>query len=512
MILGEGSYLGPLSDLDHSYETQTARVFSFPVERRFEASSRRTKAQVVSPIGGGVIYSARPTFRWRLDEPATVTRGYGCSYTAFRIWIDDMDGSNVYDSKLMRTPARNAEGEFVWEAPICVGSILPNGKVFKPGKYKWYVGMFNAKFSYSDFNDKVRPNVSDVLASGTFAMAAGLQQEVNDGGYGRIDVAVRYTGPSEVLAKCGDLGVPVGKVVVEAYDTPDFTGNPLAATVATDAAAIADAFDATNTVSLVGLKMGGTYYVRAFIDSNGNGAKDDFESWGCVNRIGEEDAVGCYEPKPVALATSLVHAPVVGLFIDDADTDQDWLPDAWEYAEAGWTGDWKEVCERQKAAVGGTISIDTSVTDGTAGISSGLIGAPLTVFENGAFAKQMLGIDSVVSFADIRAAIDRNVRPTKVKISALKLEKDKVVLDLDADVALSLAGRLVSQVYGVMPSGTAKATVRVLKRMSLAAKDDWQEVFVKENVEIGPGRGSVEVPLGTDVDLTSGFYKVEVEQ
>ena len=503
VILGEGSYLGPLSNLDTSYESQTARVFTFPIDRRFEVAVTRTKAVAVSPVGGGVVYSARPTFRWRLDEPPTVTRGYGSSYTAFQIVLFDANDKIVYDSGFQRAPAKDANGEFAWTAPICAGALTPKGVKFKNGTYRWQVQMYNAKF---------RNAVKAQWASGTFALAAGLQQEVNDGGYGRIDVAVRYTGPSEVLAKCGNLGVSAGKVIVEAYDTPDFTGDPLAATVATDAAAIADAFNATNTVSLVGLKMGGTYYVRAFIDSNGNGAKDDFESWGCVNRIGEEDAVGCYEPKPVALATSLVHAPVVGLFIDDADTDQDWLPDAWEYAEAGWTGDWKEVCERQKAAVGGTISIDTSVTDGTAGISSGLIGAPLTVFENGAFAKQMLGIDSVVSFADIRAAIDRNVRPTKVKISALKLEKDKVVLDLDADVALSLAGRLVSQVYGVMPSGTAKATVRVLKRTSLAAKDDWQEVFVKENVEIGPGRGSVEVPLGTDVDLTSGFYKVEVEQ
>ena len=510
IVLGREGPVGKESNLDTNV---SVRVYETLVERRFEPTTSRTKPTQLAT--DAILYGARPTFRWRLDETVGVT-GYaassaqfGCSYTAFQLQVKDASGAVVYDSGVRRAPARTAGGEFVWTAPLCVGDLTAQNKFFTPaGNWTWRVAMYNAKFK------PTREASNGWSGAAGFSTAVGVQQEVNDNGYGRIDVVVRYAGPSDVLAKCGDTTQLKGLVRVQAFDTPDFSGDPLAATVATDAAVLADTFDISNAVSLVGLKMGGTYYVRAFIDSDGDGVKDDWESWGCVNYLGEKGVACFYAPKPVALAAAAVKAPVAGLFIEDADTDQDWMPDAWEYAVAGWTGDWESVKNAKKAAVDGTVSIDTTGF-GTANLSTGLPGAPLTVFENGAFAQQLLGIaSSGLTFNDIRAAIDENVHPTTVKITALTLDpsKNQVVLTLDADVALSVAGQLVSQVYGIAPGGDATVTVKVYRKNTLLDAE-WQPACDPiANVKIGAHEPYVVVPLDAALDLTSGFYKVEVEQ
>ena len=67
----------------------------------------------------------------------------------------------------------------------------------------------------------------------------------------------------------GILGTVIG--IMQTFGALNGTdGNPLAATVATDASVLTDTLDISNAVSLVGLRMGGTYYVRAFIDSDGD--------------------------------------------------------------------------------------------------------------------------------------------------------------------------------------------------------------------------------------------------
>ena len=510
LVLGRDGLVGLIDNFD----TETGvRAYETLIERRFEPTAKRTKpTQLVTE---GVLYGARPTFGWRLDEPtsgtglASSSAAYGCSYTAFQIQVRDKDNAVVYDSGVRRAPARKADGSFEWTAPVCVGDLTAKKKVFEPtGDWTWRVAMYNAKFKPSS-----REESNGWSANGSFSTMVCEQQEVNDKGYGSIAVAVRYAGSPEVLARCGDMTDLKGIVRVQAFASPDFTGDPLAATVVTDAAVIADTLDVSNTVRLVGLKMGGEYYVRAFVDSNGNGTKDAWESWGCVNYIGEQEA-GIYAPKAVALDKSLVKAPVCALFIEDADTDQDWIPDAWEYAEAGWVGDWETVKDLKKASVDETIAIDTTVMSGTASFSTGLPGAPLTAFANGSFAAQLLGIDQTsYTFDDIRAAVDANVTPTTVKIVSMTLDATarEVVLTLDADVALSLAGQLVSQTYGIVPSGFATVTVKVFQKQSLV--ENWPTTPVKtfSNVKVGANQAYVTVPLGDDIDLASGFFKVVVE-
>ena len=403
-------------------------------------------------------------------------------------------------------------GVFTWTAPLCAGDLTAQKRIFEPaGNWSWRVAMYNAKFKPLEDD-----NYNGWSAPAFFSTAVGVQQEINDNGYGRIDVAVRYAGPTNVLEKCADLSQLKGIVRVQAFDTPDFSGEPVAATIVTNAAVLADTMDISNAVSLVGLTMGGTYYVRAFIDSNGNGERDLWESWGYFNFVAERDVESYYAPRAVTLDPAAVTAPMVGLFIDDADTDQDWMPDAWEYAKAGWPDDdWSVVKELRKAAVDGTVAIDTTKL-GTANLSTGLPGATLTVFENGSFAELMLGVSSSgMTFDDIRAAIDKNIQPTTVKIVALTLDTDakQVVLTLDADVSLSIAGQLVSQVYGIEPGGDATVTVKVYRKETLMDAE-WQPIYTKADVKIGAHQPYVVVPLDAvpDAQMNSGFFKVEVEQ
>ncbi len=141
----------------HTADTTTAcRVFSTLIERRYEPSGdARTLPTELNLREGGILYGGRPTFMWRLDEPTNVGVGgtpsaasFGCSYTAFKLQVwDAATDTLVYDSGLNRAPAKDAEGNFIWQAPLVAGAQTDLAKVFaKAGNWKWRVAMFNAKF------------------------------------------------------------------------------------------------------------------------------------------------------------------------------------------------------------------------------------------------------------------------------------------------------------------------------------------------------------------------------
>jgi hypothetical protein len=95
-------------------------------------------------------------------------------------------------------------------------------------------------------------------------------------------------------------------------------------------------------------EFAGEYYVRAYIDSNGNNKRDVWESWGYANHYGKNEIMNNQENFD-SIYTSLFNgmtAPFIAMaadvamntvrphltvFIEDTDVDQDWFPDAWEY-------------------------------------------------------------------------------------------------------------------------------------------------------------------------------------
>jgi len=472
------------------------------IVRRFDYA----RATPVPVAVDGIQYSARPTFKWRMSGEEGLPSRFGSSYTAFRLQVRTSSGNSVvYDSGIQRTPPQDADGNFAWTAPLCAGSMLANGAVYDPeGSYNWQVTMYNAKFRSNSWSAQNGASV--------FTTAVNAQQEMNDHGYSSIAVAVRYAGPSIVLGKCDDMSTKKGKVVVQAFDAEDFSGEPLAQGIATnDVDALALSFA---NASLKGLAANGTYYVRAFIDMNGDDALSEWEPWG-------------YAKESVALVNdgTMVRAPLVAVWIEDSDSDGDWVPDAYEYAASGWNTTWeslkgnKRITSQIKATTvlpdGGIVMpIAEGDLKGGAGISSGLPGASLTTMQSESFVAALLGLETSnkTTIEAIAEAIKGKVVPNTVKVVAFSLDQDgsKVNLSVGADVASGIAGTVVEKYYAFPGSGSVSVKVKVWKKDALDA-GDWVEHYTSDPVTItAETYGNVEVPLDPSLDLASGFFKVEL--
>jgi hypothetical protein len=96
---------------------------------------------------------------------------------------------------------------------------------------------------------------------------------------------------------------------------------------------LASTTDVTTPNALIlGLKPG-TYYLRAYIDTDGNCAWSRWETWGYVNNVGT-DAKVLYAPRAVTVAEGAA-VPQATIFMEDMDTDRDWLADAKEWNQNG---------------------------------------------------------------------------------------------------------------------------------------------------------------------------------
>jgi len=274
----------------------------------------RAKAVSVAPINGAYVYSARPTFKWKL--PAGSETKYPAF--AFEMRLGSEQGTVMYQSDPMSVPPRNANGEFVWEAPFYANSRLPNGQVFQSNRvYAWRVIAMNAKFS------NTTSNWSDWKY-----FRLDVNAPMQSSGYGSVDARVKYYGPATAML--------TGRVKVQAYRTASFTGLPEAeyTLAGSDISALTSLAAPVVNARLYGLQesgVAGPYYLCAYIDHNGNGVRDPWESWGYANDYGVNAALP-YTARPVEVLYSAA-APRVDIVIEDADTDQDWVPDAWEYEQ-----------------------------------------------------------------------------------------------------------------------------------------------------------------------------------
>ena len=293
--------------------------------------ARTTRAQpvTVSPINGGYVYSARPTFKWQMPKVGDV---FDDAYPAFVLEMrkDSASGELAYRSDPFKAPVRDITGVYSWEAPIYANSKLPNtgglttDRFFNSNKvYAWRVIALNSKYTGTD--------ATDTAWSAWKLFRLDVNQERGtSGGFGAIQTRVKYYGPASDAEKLAGL------VKVQAFNNAAFSGTPVAEY--TLAGSDVSALTSLNAPVVNGLLGGlpednvvGDYYVMAFIDQNRNGKRDSWESWGYVNYYGVNDKA--YDPRPTGVAHA---APpkVVDIVIEDADTDQDWFPDAWEWQEA----------------------------------------------------------------------------------------------------------------------------------------------------------------------------------
>ena len=261
------------------------------------------KAVATLPMNGSYVYSARPTFRWSMPEDYTAF--------AFEIRKSTSSGTLLYPIRVRQVPVRDPiTGDCVWEAPFYIG----DKDVVNNGLYYWRVAPLNSKFTV--------PTSASWSTWSTFRW--DVNQPIQSSGYGQINVTVRYFGPAVNLAD---------KVVLQAFDNRGFTGNPAAQYIfpagTPQLALVTDLSNTATNAFLRGLTPG-TYYLRAFIDSNNNGVRDSWESWGYANYYGEQRAM--YNVRPVKVDFSTL-IPAAQILIEDCDVDQDWFPDAWEYEQ-----------------------------------------------------------------------------------------------------------------------------------------------------------------------------------
>ncbi len=453
--------------------------------RRFDAADYRQVPLL--PAEELVCHGARPTFRWSMNGKNT--------YTAFQLQI--LSGSTVvYDSGLRPAPCMDQEGMYTWTAPISVGDQMPSGRILSShGNFTWRVAMYNAKF-------KPSPYVNAFSAAATLHTDVNVQQDVDDDGFNAIKVCVKYTGPLHVLANCDESGT-AGRVRLQAFTTADFSGVPSSQALVTGKDKIADPSYTMANAKLIGLPAG-TYYIRAYIDSNGNFQKDDWESWGQAT-----------VPVTVGAGDS---APVVGLYIEDADTNHDWVPDALEFNPT--TGQLKDAYSPIKVTgeflMSKKLSEAVSADTLEAGVSTYLSGATLSAFQYADVIGTLLGVNSsgeTTTINAIRKAVEKKVKAGTVRITSIKFDPTgkKVVLAVDAEVADSVAGDLFSKIFEYSPGDEVVVKVKVFRKDSLV-QAEWVPVGDAQTVSVGVHSQEVSVPLPSGTDYTSGFYRVEIEQ
>ena len=510
VVVGDGA----TSFRGSSDTTTVVRALSTLVTRRFEKTRSMPVAKDL-----GIVYSASPTFTWSLPGEDKWASEFGTTYTAFKIQICDSTGNvKVYESPFMRMPAQNADGLFTWEADVYANGQCQNSTELKRifyslGDYTWKVSMYNAKFKSDLWSEPA-----------TFSTAVNNVAEMNDNGYGSVNVAVRYAGPSTVLDRVLVDSEAKGKVRVQAFATADFSGRPVAETITTIRDDVNEKAMAklepnatpkylltlTNSLpTLVGLPMKGTYYIRAYIDMNGNFVKDDWEPWG-------------YVKEPVTLEG--VRAPHVGLWIEDADTDNDLIPDAFEYVKSGWgaNGDFDDIKNEITSSVDDQGKILFSVegyanlTNGLASISTGLPSATFTLLQSTNFvyiSGRMTG-GTLLTADQARALVAERTTPllNQVGIDAVSVDprQKKAYVYVNGDVQTDTAGMSILRRYDVLGVQSVNVTVEIRKIETLA--ENWPDTPQwTRTVTVGRESERIDVDL-SDIDFSSGFFKVNVKE
>ena len=307
VVLGDG----PVDTTVPSNINRLATAFV----NKYEKGAQGAQTKCVPLNAGKTVYAAQPTFSWTHENPINK------DYPAFRLRVWKSDGTTlVYDSHEQAAPPRDARGVYSWTPPLYADMVTPEGVVFEtPNNYKWSVSMLDAKFT--------TPNTSETKSDFRLE-CSGAGGAVSD--YGSIRASVKYFGPA---ATSFAAAVRKGLVRVQAFASPDFSGMPAAEAFLSDGALLTDKTSNAVNCTLKGLQPG-TYYVRAYIDSDASGVCAEWKSWGYANFVGTGVKTP-YTPKGVDIVRGSVERPFVTVYIEDMDTDNDGFPDAYEYDQKG---------------------------------------------------------------------------------------------------------------------------------------------------------------------------------
>ncbi|MCX7818698.1 MAG: hypothetical protein N2652_05755 [Kiritimatiellae bacterium] len=201
----------------------------------------------------------------------------------YELVVYSAGGTPVF-SRLDLTPVADNDGVQRVRVPI-----------YEDGVYTWQVRGWNAH------------------GAGAWSAARTLHVNLAAGPGGPYDIAGEVFYQGKVLNP---------RIIVEAFGSRDFHGLPWARTVVQKVSVTNEGVAGRVEFRLRGLNAG-TYYVRAYMDQNANGRLDAWESRGWIAL-----STTPYRAADLALPPSLGGRVLV---LRDRDTDNDWLPDAWEW-------------------------------------------------------------------------------------------------------------------------------------------------------------------------------------
>ena len=486
------TYVAVIGNGDIEYFSDNDNVHSvlahpYVITRRFELA--HTAPTAVSVNGDSVCRTARPTFRWRINGEDKWASEFGTTYTAFRIRVTNAGNKIVYDSGYQRMPTADSSGVYSWTAPLYVGCPSPSGShlVFENlANYTWQVFTYNAKFKTDSVSSAAR----------TFRMNV---TEADMSSYG-IDVNVCYAGPAANRS---------GRIHVQAFESPDFSGSPAAEAIVTNVTAAALAGSAGSPVRLIGLRAG-TYYLRAYIDTDYDWALDSWESWGYLNARDQASVTGTkaiFNPSPVTVGPGETVASTRRLFIEDRDTDGDGFPDVWEAEQNNNAFSAAKISPVTGDAE--LIAVNTNLTKTLSKSGQGYDGKVLTLLSSASGVSLMTGVPlSRVKTVAGSLVIPETVVEDSVSITSLAVDakSGEVVLGVGAETTADTVDPIVGALYSVARGATV--TVKVYRTETLA--EAWQLVAEQPCTITGDGT-EVRFPLPAGVDTSSGFFKVVME-
>lgn len=241
---------------------------------------------LVWPSGNGRLRQSRDTFIWKMDDSVTK-----CILTVKR-----RDTAQVVLTYAFAPPARDIFGRYKMEMPIYIGD-----GVFKNGVY--------------DYTLTVQSPVATASATSQFSVRIGDYP-----GYS-YSLAGTFIYPGKVTT---------GNFVVEAFTTPGFGGVAAGRTIIPNT--IKENAWPTNVFAFTVRGLAADqYYVRVFLDQNDaypTYTADDFESQGWFSK-------NFYWPESVDVSGTQTAKLTDWVKVLMRDTDNDRLPDDWEYR---WNG------------------------------------------------------------------------------------------------------------------------------------------------------------------------------
>ena len=495
------AYLVVIGDGKTAWDTETETnsapvILNHVIERRYGFS--QAVAEVYAPKSeGSIVYASQPTFKWTV--PGEVDSDY-TGYTAFRLQILPATGDTpVWDSGVRRLPPRDSYGRYVWTAPAYLGNDLE-----KSVNYRWRVAVLNAKYPTPDWSK---------AGVGYFRMEPNAPGSDS----GTIHLAVRYFGPANELLKAGVTGT----VRVEAFTSPDFTGDPAArAAVPASAWAAMATTDSVESpaceVELTGLPNG-TYYVRAYIDSLSYGTPnvhDDWEPWGYLcGRVGRTEAnAAIFSPTAVTVNGATVADKAHLIYLEDADVNGNRIPDIYEICTNGGSLD-NGTINLDKTLNCGLAVKDSLITNMTelAGLDdyTGLISHYANLLRTRGLVSLALGVPASAVSVDASGRIQVINRVESVKIESMSLEGNRIDLKVTSSAAAATGvDAAAASLYGATVSASAKTVTCKVFRTETLSPADWQEV-AKRTVSVGTATVSVDLPESAG---TAGFYRVVIEE